>query len=66
MQQKRLNDLRNNLKINFYAYQKDWMDNLKDWNKHFDKCKKELITLDRFNYNINAVKELDTKMRVFN
>jgi hypothetical protein len=57
---KLLADQRNNLKMNMHLYQKGWIDSLKDTNPNYDRSRKELITLNRFNYNIALVKTLDS------
>ena len=57
-QQKNINEQRNFLKMNFYIYQKEWLDNLKEMNKQFELSKKELITLNRFDYKIHDIKKL--------
>ena len=44
--------------MNFYIYQKEWLDNLKEMNKQFELSKKELITLNRFDYKIHDIKKL--------
>jgi len=61
---KLLNDQRNNLKQNFHLYQKSWIDTLIEQNPQCERCKKELITLNRFNYNIDEIKNLDWSIQV--
>lgn len=50
--------------MNFYIYQKEWLDNLKEINKQYDLSKKELITLNRFDYRIQDVKKLMYQIKV--
>lgn len=61
---KLLADQRNNLKMNLHLYQKGWIDNLKEANSNYDRSRKELITLNRFNYKIAQIKTLDTTIHV--
>jgi hypothetical protein len=61
---KLLADQRNNLKMNLHLYQKGWIDSLKETNPTYERSKKELITLNRFNYNIAQIKQLDQSILV--
>ena len=44
------------MKQNFNLYQKTWLDSLNEVNPNYQRSKKELITLNRFDYNISDVK----------
>lgn len=40
-------------------YQSAWLETLREMNSNYDRSKKELITLNRFNYKINEIKKFE-------
>jgi hypothetical protein len=61
---KMMTDQRNNLIQNFHMYQSAWLDTLKEMNLNYDRSKKELITLNRFNYKISEIKNFDQAIKI--